>query len=177
MAAFALALIGGASGAGAHVSTPHPFSPRRGGIAGIVPPPHSPLRSLPPLGGHDLTYNGGPVMRSNTAYAIYWVPSGFSLPAGYAATINQYFTDVAADSGRSTDVYGTDPQYTDSGGRASYNSTFGGSVTDTNPYPADGCADPFGPWYVTNCLTDDQLQTEIQNVVAAHGWVRDLHHM
>jgi large repetitive protein len=177
-AAFAFALIGGASGAGAHVSTsPPPFAPRHGGISGIVPAPHSPLRPLPPLGGHDLTYHGGPVMRSNTVYAIYWVPSGYSLPANYAATINQYFTDVAADSGRSTNVYGTDPQYTDSGGRASYDSTFGGSVTDTNSYPADGCADPFAPWYVTKCLTDAQLQAEIQSVVAAHGWARDLHHM
>ena len=105
-AAFAFALIEGASGAGAHVSTsPPPFAPRHGGISGIVPAPRSPLRPLPPLGGHDLTYHGGPVMRSNTVYAIYWVPSGYSLPASYAATINQYFTDVAADSGRSTNVY------------------------------------------------------------------------
>ena len=115
-------------------------------------------------------------MRSNTTYAIYWFPSGYTLSAGYRDTINGYFTNVAADSGRSTNVYGTDPQYTDmvaGGGRAAYSSTFGGSVQATNAFPASGCDDSLnGVFFTTTCLSDAQIQAEITSVVNAQGWPR-----
>jgi hypothetical protein len=103
-------------------------------------------------------------MGTNTTYAIYWVPSGQTVQAGYEGAIDQYLADVAAASGSQTNVYSVTTQYYDSTGFIAYQSTFGGSYIDTDPYPASGCqATPI-------CLTDDQLHTEIQNVISARGW-------
>ena len=49
--------------------------------------------------GGNLFYHGGPVMRTNTTYAIYWVPPGYFVSSGYVSIIDQYFANVAADSG------------------------------------------------------------------------------
>ena len=106
------------------------------------------------------------VMRTNRTYAIFWVPSGFSVQASpsYEAAINQYLADVATASGSQTNVYSVATQYYDSTGFITDTSTFGGSYVDTNPFPASGCE------ATTTCLTDSQLQTEIQNVITANGW-------
>jgi hypothetical protein len=45
--------------------------------------------------------------------------------------------------------------------------TFAGSVTDTNPLPTSGCSD--AP-YANACVTDAQIQTEIQKEIAAQHW-------
>src|SRR5579884_2966408 len=117
--------------------------------------------------GGNLVYNGGPVMHTNRTYAIYWVPSGYSVSASYESLINRYFADVAAASGSTSNVYASDTQYYDStNGNVVYGSTFGGSYTDTNPLPASGCTDK----YTSVCLTDAQLRSEIQRVVSAQGW-------
>ena len=50
--------------------------------------------------------------------------------------MNRYFADVAADSGKTTNVYYTATQY--SGIR--YQSTFAGTTTATDPLPASGCS-------------------------------------
>ena len=76
-----------------------------------------------PSGEPPLTYHGGPVMHEQTAYAIFWVPSGYSLPAGYGAAIESYFENVAADSRRSTNVYSVGAQYTDGSGSTPPTST------------------------------------------------------
>ena len=141
-----------------------PPSPREGRILGMVPIREKgakPSRNS----SSNLTYHGGPVMHTNSVYAIYWDPNS-SLPAGYTSLINQYFTDVHADSGKTTNVYYSDTQYTDGSGAATYNSAFAGYVVDTNPYPANGCRDR----YTSICLSDTQIQTEIQNVMSAKGW-------
>jgi len=134
-------------------------------IAGVVPL----IGHQVPSAGFPLVYHGGPVMTTNKTYAIYWVPSTFSIAPGYDTTINQYFTDVAHDSNMSTNVYATDTQYYQNPGTVhiQYSSTFGGAVTDTNPYPASGC-----PNYTSAnvCLTDAQIQTEVTNVANAHSW-------
>ena len=85
--------------------------------------------------------------------------------AAYETGVNQFFSDVAADSGTSTNVYSVDTQYGGSG-TLFYDSTFGGSFVDTNAYPASGCSDGVN----TYCLTDLQLATEIKNDVFAKGW-------
>ena len=105
-------------------------------------------------------------MRTNTVYAIYWVPSSQSVADGYESDINQYLTDVAAASGSQTNVYSVATQYYDSTGFISYQSTFGGSYVDTDPFPASGCHDGID----SVCLTDLQLQEEIAKVIAANGW-------
>jgi hypothetical protein len=134
-------------------------------IGGIVPTVGRQVQ-----GSGDLINHGGPVMTTNKAYAIYWVPSGASMPAGYQSTINQFFTDVAHDSGQSTNVYAADTQYS----AIQYSSTFGGSTVDTTAFPASGCPVYSG---VTRCLTDAQLQSEINAVIASQGWVKNSSNM
>jgi hypothetical protein len=127
----------------------------------------TPESIAPQLGGSKLLYHGGPVEHTNKVYAIYWIPAGYTVSTNYVSLINRFFGDVAADSGKTTNVYYSDTQYTDTTGAVQYNSTFAGSVTDTNPLPASGCTDTA----TSVCLTDVQIQSEIQNVVAAQGWV------
>jgi len=57
-----------------------------------------------------LAYHGGPTMTTNKAYAIYWIPAGYSTSANYRTLIDRYLADVAADSGRTTNVYYSDTQ-------------------------------------------------------------------
>jgi hypothetical protein len=135
---------------------------------------------VPPIGaqpqaGGDLIYHGGPVMHTNKTYAIYWVPAGYSMTASYKSTINQYFTDVAAASGATSNVYAVETQYYDlapnpTPGNVQYSSTVGGSVTDTGALPANGC-----PLYngLTACLSDTQLIAKIHAVTAAQGWTEN----
>lgn len=113
-------------------------------------------------------------MHSSTTYAIYWIPSGAAacggspcqVSASYESLIDRYFTDVAAASGRNDNVYSVATQYSDSNGPLAYQSSFGGSYVDTSAFPPSGCNDG------TNavCLTDRQIQDEIQNVLTAKGW-------
>jgi hypothetical protein len=143
-----------------------PTVPRN--IAGVVPT----IGHVSPNAGIPLQYHGGPVMVTNKTYAIYWKPAGYSMQAGYDTTINQYFTDVAHDSNMGSNVYAAATQYYQNPGavHVQYSSTFAGSVTDTNPFPASGC-----PLYLglPVCLTDAQIQTEINNVIASKGWVKN----
>ncbi len=117
--------------------------------------------------GNPLLYHGGPVMTTNKTYAIYWVPSGYSIASGYDTTINQFFTDVAHDSNMGTNVYATDTQYSS----IQYNSTFGGAYTDTTAFPSSGC--PIYEGDITECLTDAQIQTEVDNAISHNGWTRN----
>src|SRR5262249_22696279 len=114
----------------------------------------------------NLTWHGGPVMHSSNVYAIYWAPAGYGYQAGYDTAIAKYFSDVAADSGKPSNVYGVATQYGDGVGHAAYVSSLKTSLNATNPYPANGCAD--AP-YTSVCLTDAQIQTELQSFVAANG--------
>ena len=118
----------------------------------------------------NLPYGGGPVLHSNRTHVIFWVPSGsgLALDPGYQSLVETFLIDVAADSHRSGNVYGLSGQYTDASGPAAYDSTYGGAVSATDPLPPNGCTEPAvtGPgWSV--CLTDDQLETEIEHVIAA----------
>ncbi len=84
----------------------------------------------------------------------------------YESTINQYFTDVAADNGLLTNVYSVATQYSG----IQYSETFDSATNayvDTNPYPGSKtCHDGYDKY----CVTDRQLQSEIGRVIAAHGW-------
>jgi hypothetical protein len=85
-----------------------------------------------------LTNQGGPVMLTNRTHVIFWEPPGHSTSANYKSLIGQFLGDVAADSGKHTNVYSTDTQYTDqaTGKPIAYSSTYAGSIVDTTtPYP------------------------------------------
>ena len=115
----------------------------------------------------NLDYHGGPVMHSNAEYAIYWDPTGSAFPAGYTAAVTKYLEDVAADSGKPTNVYSVGTQYTDSSGaHAAYGTTFGGAVNDSDAYPASGCPNYGG---FSRCLTEAQIVSELNSFLAAHS--------
>jgi PKD repeat protein len=120
-------------------------------------------------------YNGGPVMPSNTDYMVLWSPKGLSAyPAGYVKGLETFFTDLAHDSGGHQNVDSVSAQYQDSTGAfAQYKTIFGGALVDTDPYPARHCpaAAP-----VKACLTDPQIQAELEHFVASHHLKTDLSH-
>ena len=85
-------------------------------------------------GSGSLRNHGGPTMTTNATYAIYWQPSNWSqqFPSGYSTLVNQYFGDVAADSGKTSNVYYTETQYSG----IQYKSTFAGSAGAWMPVAA-----------------------------------------
>jgi hypothetical protein len=142
-------------------------APARGGLHGVILARGLGGRHGAPVHATTvakLTYHHGPVMRTNTTFAIYWAPAGASMAPGYTGAIDRYFTDVAADSGLNTNVYSTERQYRDTTGKIAYASTFAGSTVDSAPFPSNGCAPYVG---VTGCLTDAQIAAEVTRVVAA----------
>jgi PKD repeat protein len=139
-----------------------------------------PLRGAKGFGPLDkaftnMDYNGGPLMPSNIDYMVMWSPTGLSAyPAGYVSGLRTYFRDLAHDSGGHQNVDSVSAQYNDSTGAFSrYDTTFGGVLVDTDPYPPTQCpaAAP-----VTACLTDPQIQTELEQFVASRGLKTDLSH-
>ncbi len=169
------------------------------GPAGIVPifTKASHARSTRCSGNSTCTplhYHGGPVMHTNKNYVIFWKPNGYTSWDGgapystnYKSLISRFFTDLAAASGATSNVYGALTELCDgpsgSGNGATScagqpannfittNSTFGGTVDDTQPYPASACTDPEG--LTSICLRDDQIAAEIQNVINAQGWTKN----
>jgi PKD repeat protein len=120
----------------------------------------------------NLDYSGGPIMPSNTNYAVYWAPTGSpAYPAEYQSGVNKYFEDLAHDSGTSENVESVSAQYNDAPGQfASYDSHFGGALIDTDPYPSNGCT------RAATCLTDAQLRAELVSYTNAHSLPKDLTH-
>jgi len=120
-----------------------------------------------------VAYHGGPVMSSNTDYALYWDPTGGAgYPSGYELGLDRYFEDLTHDSGGNQNTDSVLTQYTGEaiGEFANYDVHFGGALSDTNPYPANGCsAAPI-------CLTDEQLRAELTTYVEAHKLPMDLQH-
>lgn len=168
----------GASGAAALVV--HPGS---GHFLGIAPrPPAATSFASPPAVG---PLRAAPRAGTPTRAA--------GLSGGYESLQEQFLTDVAAVSRSHTatpasdNVYSVTAQYTGSGSppmQGTYDSTFGGGVVDnTTPFPADGLhGDPNGctpgrpglgdPPY-TWCLTDAQVQGEIDRITSQNGLPRD----
>src|SRR5579863_1686418 len=110
-------------------SNPASIATRNGRFLGIHPAIGAVSPSAPTLGSGKVTYHGGPVEHTNTVYAIYWLPSGYSVSTKYVSLINRFFGDVAADDGKTTNVYYDETQYSDTTGNVQYKSTFAGSAT------------------------------------------------
>ena len=169
-----------------------PFHARIGKIYGMIPPvdlttrtQNGQVQNNAPASG-SLYYNGGPVMPTNKVYTIFWAPSGFAFPSGYVTNLNQYFKDLQATNGKDSNTYVNGTQYYDqSGSTKTYvqeHTTFSGTTVDTNALPAlDPVNCPDSPVAATNggasvpstssgCVTDQQVQQEISNVVKAKGW-------
>jgi len=135
-------------------------SPTRAPILGVVP--HT--VGQPAVAPHSLSKTVGVA-----------APATLTFDASYVSVIDQYFTDVAHDSAGNQNVYSVATEYFDNPGAVhiQYQSTVGGSYIDTDPLPANGCNDNVD----TYCLTDQQLQDEIQTVLTAKGWQGGLDHI
>ena len=128
-----------------------------------------------PLGGTQLVNaETGPVMHSVTTHVIYWDPNG-EFTSATKRIVDGFFSDLAHDSGAATNVFAIAGQYTDSAGNAAYSSIAGEPKTDTEKYPeTEKCEAPAGPEAdpgppYTECLLDEQIQTELLRFVAAEG--------
>jgi hypothetical protein len=166
------ALVLGAASAQAHVVTIDgrrvslevlPSAASRHGLSPALAAAARPAKKSLPVQNKE----GGPVMPSNTNYAIFWDPSGGgAFPAGFQAGIERWFTDLAHDSGG---LLNTDSVLTQYG--ANYNSHFAGAYIDTDPFPANGCS------AAPKCLSEPQVRAELVSFVQAHSLPTDLEHM
>lgn len=140
-----------------------------------APSAHVTAAGAPIAHAANLVYGGGPVLHSNRTHLVFWSPAGSDLgfPPGYYGLTEQFLANVARDSHKPTNVYSLSGQYADSSGPAAYASSYGGASLDTDPLPRSGCHEPLlgGPgWSV--CLTDAQLQSELQAFTAGQGLPR-----
>ncbi|HWF79241.1 MAG TPA: hypothetical protein VN695_01580 [Streptosporangiaceae bacterium] len=180
------------------------FRPRIGPALGIFPvltfrggrlqPAQSASQPLTPV-----TYHGGQTMTGGlTMHAIFWTggtkpfqgrPNG--APHDYIGMIEQYLTDIAdASTGTSgqgctsahCNVFTVEPQFgwgTTPGGITHGDYTIhydrtADSVIDNHPYPSKSvqCASPQN---TAVCVTDAQVQAEIDRLINATGGARGLH--
>ena len=126
--------------------------------------------SKPPASGTAsggvLVPHGGPVLKGETPYLIFWTPGSHGISGANEGLMAQYLTDVAHDSNgvSDTNVYSVLGQY-----GSPYNQTFSSSqvIVDTTPYPPakNGCKLATG---ITACVSDAALQAEITNVISQH---------
>jgi PKD repeat protein len=128
-------------------------------------------RALHTSNNGNLDYNRGSVLHSSAPYLIFWDPSA-EISSTSRDLLERYFTDVAADSEKATNVYAVDRQFTDGSGFADYRQTFspGQVIVDTQPYPSRdivNCPDTASTY--PNCLTDAQLQSEVTRLIDADG--------
>lgn len=134
----------------------------------------------PPPDSGPLLYNGGPVMQAGvTPYIIYWVPT--TLQNGNSTTLTAHYQTVQKNMLGDYMAHGIDNNNTQYyqivGTKTTYIQNKGNpaiSFLDTNAYPASGCTDAATPG---NCITDAQLVTEIQRVMALKGWTGGLSKM
>jgi hypothetical protein len=146
------------------------FHPRVGAALGLFPS----LNSTNVATGSPVNavYHGGPVMNGGvTVHTIFWAPAGYQFSAGYEPLIQQFLTDTAAASGTTSNAFSaviqagmmTGPDTAVPGSYSISYSATTDSINDTNPYPAlaSQCASPNG---VSTCLTDAQIQSEIDAV-------------
>jgi hypothetical protein len=104
-------------------------------------PVHSLAHNGASSGGNLLYHSGGSVqLGTHHTYAIYWGAAN-SFNSTYQTTINKYFTDVAADSGKTTNVYYSDTQYYQgtTANSIAYSENFAGNFADTTSPIPKGC--------------------------------------
>ncbi len=148
----------------------------------VMPPPKkaAAMADLPAVSSMPLTYHGGPVMTSAKTYAIFWIPS--KLQNGAATSLPAHYQSVQTSllslyPGHSLDNNNTQYYQTSKSGFFYFTNyvqntgSFAGSYVDTNPYPASGCYDSATAY---NCITDAQVQAEIQRVITLNGWTPNI---
>jgi hypothetical protein len=152
------------------------YRPRIGGAWGITPK-YGREVEIAIAENYPVVYHGGSVMSDVTIHAVFWAPSGFQFEGSpspgvlsYEQLVQQWFTDVAHDSGTKTNIYSVLDEYGDGNGPGAYGISFNAAadtIDDTDPYPAgdEQCASPGG---ISTCVTDVEVQEELDNVITAH---------
>ena len=169
-AAAVIALCAFASSAAAASAGTH------GPIRGIVPSRTSlGVRGTVGASADQLIFHGGPVMDTNTVYAIFWATAKYPMTKSYAGMIYRFFKDVSAatNAGATTNVYHIDTQYgagitgssTVTLNSLPNQSTFGGYFVDTTTLP-NGCVDVD----TSACISDSQMTSEISKDISRTGW-------
>ena len=148
-----------------------------GPIKGLVPARGSQAMPNPAAGTGQLIFHGGPVMDTNTVYAIFYdpAPSKYPITTSYGSLILRFFKDVSAatNAGATTNVYHLDTQYgagINGSSQVTLNSlpnqsTFGGYFVDRTAL-SNGCTDPD----TTACISDSQMSSEISKDISKTGW-------
>jgi hypothetical protein len=182
------------------------FRPRVGPGLGLFPPFNNAVTFSPQLraaaGTIPVTYHGGQTMTGGiTIHAIFWSggthpfkprPSG--APHDYIGMLEQYFTDVAhASTGTSGGPcttlscvnftvepqfgWGTTPGHITSGDYSVSYTTSSDAVVDTHAYPPKSkqCRSP--RHNISVCLTDAQIQREVDRVISTKGGSRGTHNL
>ena len=168
-------LVIGLTGVPAAVASPA-FRPRIGRAMGLIPA-HG---QADPTSGTAIpvVYHGGSVMRGVTIHTVFWAPNGYPFTGspgggvpGYEQLQQRFLVDVAHDSGQTTNnAFSLLLQYPDRGGGGQYKIAYDpatDSIDDAAPYPTkrNQCVSPSG---VGTCVTDLQLQHELDRVIQAH---------
>ncbi|MGE5617471.1 MAG: hypothetical protein ACM3UX_00890, partial [Candidatus Woesearchaeota archaeon] len=150
------------------------FKPRIKGALGILPPAGH--QEVAVSSSMPLVYHGGLVMHHVRVHTVFWAPAGFRfdgspspLVPGYEQLITQFFSDVAADSGASSNEFSLLRQYPDSTGPGSYSISYSpsqDSIDATDPYPplSQQCSSPSG---VATCVTTLEVEQELDRVISA----------
>jgi hypothetical protein len=167
--------------------------------AGHKPPPEPPFNGNPPLlfngskGAASCVFqpcaDGNVMMTASTGplvvVPIFWDPTGFPMSSAYKNVILSYLAGVAKDSGgHGKNVFSVLDEYSGNNGQVQYNVQLGPTINDTDPLTS-GCtlesADTTGIYAdgtgYSACVDDAQLQTEVENVVAANGFPHNLTHI
>jgi len=135
-------------------------------------------RALAPVAGGPLAYHGGPVMQRAKLYAIFWIPTALQnggttgMSVAYQNLQKRLLADYTANGidNINTQYYqivGTTTTYIQNAAGVILTNGLAGSFVDSAPYPASGCSDAATPG---NCITDAQIQAEIQKVMGLNGW-------
>lgn len=186
----AFTIVAGAGVASARSTSPMHNSPltvtRGSGHVAHIMPTVQARKALCPSTCADpgpLVYHaGGAVMQTTTAYLILWAPptrqSGN--PTSMSTPYRNWAQNLLNDMG-GHGIYNIATQYYQSIGTQPKAwiknvSQFGGVYTDTHAYPASGCVDAGVP-VVTDCITDAQIQAEINRVRGIKGWTGGLNHL
>jgi len=162
----AVTTLAAGPGGAAPDSNPH------GRILGIQPVHNN---SRPSGGGTgNLLYHAGGQVQTGThhTYSIYWGTNfTYANTTTYQSLIDGYFQNVAADSGKSSNVYYSDTQYYQTINSITtpitYSEAFGGTYSDPALPTSSGCSSTAGG---SLCVSDGQVQAEVAKARAANNW-------
>src|SRR5947209_7846614 len=127
--------------------------------------------AVPGSGFGSLQYHSGGKVQTGThnTYAIYW---GTSFSSSYSTLINGFFTNVAADNGKPSNVYYSDTQYYQTINNVknyvTYSEHFAGSWADSANPTTHNCSNTDGG--TVACVTDADVQAEVSKAMAANSW-------